>query len=161
MSTLTVGKRAPAFRLRDQRGREVSLSDFAGRKLLVFFYPKADTPGCTKQACSVRDASAVLKALDVAAIGISPDKPDMQGKFDHKFNLGFPLLSDVEHTVAEAWGVWAEKSMYGRTYMGIVRSSFLVDEDGKVAAAWYGVKPQETVPKAVEALKGGVRKNAG
>lgn len=154
MDRLQSGDEAPAFSLRDQNGDVVNLSDFAGRKLLVYFYPEADTPGCTKQSCSVRDSRAELRSLGVDVVGISPDVPDKQGQFDQKYGLGFPLLADTDHAAAEAYGVWGEKTLYGRTYMGIVRSSFLIDEEGKVAGAWYKVKPEETIPKAMEALAG-------
>ena len=146
MAQLKVGGKAPAFSLADQEGNKISLSDFKGRKLLVYFYPKADTPGCTKQACSVRDASEDLKAADIAAVGISPDQPAKQKKFDDKYTLGFPLLSDPEHKVARAYGAWGQKSMYGKTYEGIIRSSFLVDEKGKILQVSYKVKPLDTVP---------------
>lgn len=154
MTTLSPGDPAPGFTLPDQEGKPVSLSDFAGRKLLVYFFPKADTPGCTKQSCAVRDALPDLTEAGTAAVGISPDPPKAQDRFDRKYQLGFPLLSDAAHEVAEAYGVWAEKSMYGKTYMGIVRSAFLVDEDGRIAGAWYKVSPGDTVPKALAALKG-------
>ncbi|MCX7031639.1 MAG: peroxiredoxin [Spirochaetes bacterium] len=119
--------------LKDQHGKTVRLSDFRGRRLLVYFYPKADTPGCTKQSCSVRDARPDLASLGVDVVGIS---------------------ADTDHAVCEAWGVWGDKSMYGKVYQGITRSSFLVGEDGRLRAAWYKVKPEETVPKAREALAG-------
>jgi peroxiredoxin Q/BCP len=154
MDRLEPGDPAPPFSLRDQNGNTVSLSDHAGRKLLVYFYPEADTPGCTKQSCAVRDARTEFGSLGVDVVGISPDDPGEQDKFDRKFGLGFPLLADTDHAVADAYGVWGEKTLYGRTYMGIVRSSFLIDENGNVARAWYKVKPQETVPKAMEALAG-------
>src|SRR6187402_1106284 len=128
--TLSPGDKAPAIALPDQSGSKVKLSDFKGRKVLVFFYPKADTPGCTTQACGLRDVLGEVG--DTAIVGISPDKPAALKKFDTKYSLGFPLLSDVDHSVAEAFGVWQEKSMYGRKYMGILRSAFLVDEKGKV-----------------------------
>jgi peroxiredoxin Q/BCP len=130
----------------------VRLSDFAGRRLLVYFYPKSDTPGCTAQSCSVRDHRAGLKKLGVDVVGISPDKPAAQARFDQKFGLGFPLLSDPDHAAAQAFGTWGEKSLYGRKYMGIVRSSFLVGADGRIERAWYGVKPADTVPEARAAL---------
>lgn len=149
---LTTGDKAPQFTLSDQSGETVKLSDFGGRKLLVYFYPKADTPGCTIQSCAVRDASADLGEKGVAAVGISPDAPDRQGKFDVKYGLGFPLLADEDHKVAEAYGVWGEKSMYGKTYMGIVRSAFLIDEQGLIEAAWYKVSPKETMPNLMAAL---------
>jgi thioredoxin-dependent peroxiredoxin len=153
MTKLAVGDKAPDFRLVDQQGRTVRLADFAGRKLLVYFYPRADTPGCTAQSCSVRDARAGLETLGVAAVGISPDAPARQQKFDEKYGLGFPLLSDPDHAVAEAWGAWGEKTMYGKKVQGIVRSSFLVDEHGRIAQAAYKVKPEDTVPKAKAALE--------
>jgi peroxiredoxin Q/BCP len=143
---------APDFELEDQNGNKVRLADYRGRKVLLYFYPKADTPGCTKQACSVRDSRQQLGDLEVDALGISPDLPPKQKKFDEKYDLGFPLLSDPRHEVAEAYGVWGRKSMRGREYMGIIRSSFLVDEQGRVIETWYKVKPEDTVPRAREAL---------
>ena len=153
MAQPDIGDKAPAFTLLDQKGKKVKLSDFKGRKLLLYFYPKADTPGCTKQACNVRDAREDLTTAGVAAVGISPDPPAKQQKFDTKHGLGFPLLADEDHKVAEAYGAWGEKSMYGKKYMGIIRSAFLIDEKGKIAAAWYKVSPKDTVPKALAALE--------
>ncbi len=152
MPQLRPGDTAPTFSLLDQHGRRVMLSDFRGRKLLVYFYPKADTPGCTKQACSIRDHRQDLTGLGVAVVGISPDQPEAQRRFDEKYALGFALLSDADHAVAEAYGVWGEKRLYGKTTHGIIRSSFLIDETGAIAHTWYRVKPEETVPKAREAL---------
>ena len=149
---LAPGDKAPAFALADQSGAVHKLAGHKGRKILVYFYPKADTPGCTVQSCSVRDARRDFAKQGVDVLGISPDKPAAQQKFDDKYSLGFPLLADEDHAVAEAYGVWGEKSMYGRKYMGIVRSAFLIDEKGKIAAAWYGVSPKETVPGAITAL---------
>jgi peroxiredoxin Q/BCP len=154
MDRLEPGDKAPPFSLRDQAGETVNLSDYAGRKVLVYFYPEADTPGCTKQACAVRDSRSDLASLGVDVVGISPDEPDKQARFDQKYGLGFPLLADTDHAVADAYGVWGEKTLYGRTYMGIVRSAFLVDEGGKVAHAWYKVRSEDTVPNALEALAG-------
>jgi peroxiredoxin Q/BCP len=151
---LAVGDKAPAFALADQTGATHELADHKGRKILVYFYPKADTPGCTTQSCSVRDFRKDLGKQGVDVIGISPDKPSAQQKFDTKYGLGFPLLADEDHAVAEAFGVWGEKSMYGRKYMGIVRSAFLIDEKGKIAATWYGVSPKDTVPGVLAALGG-------
>ena len=153
MALLQVGDKAPEFELLDQNNNKVSLSNYSGQKLLIYFYPKADTPGCTTQSCSVRDAAEDLSSLNMSAVGISPDQPDKQLKFDEKFNLGFPLLSDPDHEMAEAYGAWGEKKNYGKTYMGIIRSSFLVDEEGKIAQAAYGVKPGDTVPKAKAAVE--------
>ena len=147
---LEPGDKAPAFTLSDQSGKKVKLSDFKGRKVLVYFYPKADTPGCTTQACGLRDAFP--KIGDTVVLGISPDKPAAQEKFDKKYGLGFPLLSDTDHAVADAYGTWGEKSMYGKKYFGIVRSAFLVDEKGKIAEAWYKVSPKATVENLLAAL---------
>ncbi|HET6449948.1 MAG TPA: thioredoxin-dependent thiol peroxidase [Spirochaetia bacterium] len=151
-ATLSPGQKAPGFQLKDQNGATVRLSDFAGRKVLLYFYPKADTPGCTTQSCAVRDARQDMKKLNVDVLGLSPDTPEDQKKFDAKFSLGFPLLADTDHAVAEAYAVWGEKTSYGKTSMGIIRSSFLVDENGLIQRAWYKVKPEDTVPKAREAL---------
>ena len=153
MSQLRKGDNAPDFDLEDQKGNTVKLSDYSGKKLLVYFYPKADTPGCTKQACSVRDARSELSNSGLTVVGISPDAPRKQKEFEEKYDLNFPLLSDTDHAIADAYGAWGEKSMYGKKYQGIIRSSILVDENGKVAETWYKVKPEETVPKAMEALK--------
>jgi peroxiredoxin Q/BCP len=152
MATLAVGDRAPAFALTDQHGEVVKLSGFKGRKLVVFFYPKADTPGCTQQACNVRDSVATLRRRGASVVGISPDPPTKQQRFDVKHELGFPLLSDADHAVADAWGAWGEKSMYGKKYFGVVRSVFVVDEKGRLAAVHYKVSPKDTVPSALAAL---------
>jgi thioredoxin-dependent peroxiredoxin len=148
---LSPGDPAPAISLLDQNGDTVSLSQFEGRKVLVYFYPKADTPGCTTQSCGLRDIAGQVG--DTAIVGISPDKPEKQKKFDDKYGLGFPLLSDPEHQVAEAFGVWGEKKLYGKAYMGIVRSAFLVDESGKIEQAWYKVSPKDTPANLLKALK--------
>jgi peroxiredoxin Q/BCP len=152
--TLEAGDPAPPFALLDQHGNEVRLEQFKGRTLLLYFYPAADTPGCTTQSCSIRDALPDLSATGVDAIGISPDTPEDQLKFDQKFGLGFPLLSDLDHAVAAAYGAWGQKTNYGKTYEGIIRSAFLVDPDGRVQATFYKVKPADTVPKAQAALAG-------
>jgi peroxiredoxin Q/BCP len=152
MALLKKGDKAPSFQLMDQNGTQVSLKNFKGKKLLVYFYPKADTSGCTKQACSVRDAMPDLKSVGVAAIGISPDKPEKQKKFDEKYSLGFPLLADEDNSVAKGYGAWGEKKMYGKAYEGIIRSAFLIDEKGKVIEAWYKVSPADTVPNARRTL---------
>ncbi len=147
---LDPGDNAPDFTLLDQGGNPVSLGAQAGHKVLVYFYPKADTPGCTTQACGLRDS---LEAIgDTVVLGISPDLPDKQAKFDAKYGLGFPLLSDPDHSVAEAFGVWGERSMYGRKYMGIIRSAFLVDAAGRIEQAWYKISPKDTPTKLRQAL---------
>src|SRR4051812_49389360 len=152
MAQLTAGNRAPAFTLTDQHGKKVKLSDFKGKKVVVYFYPKADTPGCTTQSCALRDAEPDLKKLKAAVLGISPDAPEKQLKFDEKYGLGFPLLADEDHAVAEAFDVWGEKKNYGRTYMGIIRSAFLVDEKGKIEEAWYKVSPKATAENLLKAI---------
>jgi peroxiredoxin Q/BCP len=152
MATLEPGDEAPPFALPDQHGRTVRLEGFRGRKLLVYFYPEADTPGCTKQSCAVRDRLEDLGTIGTDVVGISPDLPDRQLAFDQKYGLGFPLLSDPDHAIAEAWGTWGEKTRDGRTSVGIIRSSFLVDEDGRIDRAWYAVKPEATVPSVLAAL---------
>lgn len=152
---LAVGDRAPAFALKDQDGKTVRLSSFKGKRVVVYFYPKADTPGCTQQSCNLRDAFPQLKKLKAVVVGISPDPPEKQKKFDDKYGFGFPLLADTDHKVAEGWGVWAQKTLYGRKFMGIVRSAFVVDEKGKLAGVFYKVSPKDTVPKVEGVLRGG------
>ncbi len=147
---IEAGEQAPQFTLPDQDGNDVSLADHAGRTVVLYFYPKADTPGCTKQACGLRDALPDLG--DAAVVGISPDKPAALTRFDTKYGLGFPLLSDPDHAVAEAYGAWGEKKNYGRTYMGIIRSAFLVDEEGRIEQAWPKISPADTPAKLKAAL---------
>jgi thioredoxin-dependent peroxiredoxin len=152
MAPLQPGDQAPPFALTDQHGRTVRLEDFGGRRVLVYFYPEADTPGCTTQSCDLRDHRQELGGLDVDVLGISPDAPDKQLAFDRKYGLGFPLLADEDHVVADAWGTWTEKERNGRRYEDILRSSFLVGPDGRIEHAWYGVRPKDTVPEALAAL---------
>ena len=149
---LKAGDPAPDFALPDQTGDTVRLSDFRGRKVLVYFFPKADTPGCTAQSCGLRDVADQIGTT--AIVGISRDKPAAQKKFDEKYNLGFTLLSDEDHAVADAFGAWGERSMYGKKHMGIIRSAFLVDEDGKVAEAWPRISPKDTPANLLKALAG-------
>ena len=150
MPNLKPGDKAPVFTLPDQSGAKVRLSALKGHAVLVYFYPKADTPGCTAQSCGLRDVLGDIG--DAAVIGISPDKPAKQAKFDQKYGLGFPLLADEDHAVAEAYAVWTEKSMYGRKYMGILRSAFLVDEKGELVEVWYKISPQDTAKRLLQAL---------
>jgi thioredoxin-dependent peroxiredoxin len=145
------GDKAPTFTLADQDGKKVKLSDFKGRKVLVYFYPKADTPGCTTQACGLRDILGDVG--DTAILGVSPDEPSKQKKFDDKYGLGFPLLADTDHAVAESYGAWGTKSMYGRTYQGVIRSAFLVDEKGRIAQAWPKISPKDTPKNLLAALR--------
>jgi peroxiredoxin Q/BCP len=147
---LSVGDRAPDFSLRDQTEKVVDLQSYRGRPVLVYFYPKADTPGCTTQACGLRDILGDVG--EAAVIGVSPDAPAKQAKFDQKYGLGFPLLADDDHAVAEAYGVWGEKKNYGKTYMGIIRSAFLVDAEGNLAEVWYKISPADTPKKLLAAL---------
>lgn len=147
------GKKAPAFTLLDQHENKVQLSKLAGKKVLVYFYPKADTPGCTTQACGLRDISNQVG--DTVIIGISPDKPAKLQKFDEKYGLGFTLLSDESHAVAEKYGLWVEKKNYGKTYMGVQRAAFLIDETGKVEKAWPKISPADTPKNLLAALAGG------
>jgi peroxiredoxin Q/BCP len=147
---LKVGDQAPAIELLDQNGKTVSLAKLGKKKVLVYFYPKADTPGCTTQSCGLRDIKGDLGRT--AIIGISPDKPDKLKKFDDKYELGFTLLSDIEHTVSLAYKVWKKKSMYGREYMGIERSAFLIDANGIIQEAWYKISPKDTPLNLLKAL---------
>lgn len=147
---LEEGQAAPAIKLADQDGNVVTLASQKGHKTLVYFYPKADTPGCTKQSCGLRDIA--MKIGNTQILGISPDPSEKQKKFDDKYSLGFPLLADTEHEVADAYGVWGEKSMYGKTYMGITRSAFLVDEKGNLEKVWYKISPDDTPKNLLKAL---------
>lgn len=147
---LKVGDKAPAIELLDQNGKTVSLAKLGKKKVLVYFYPKADTPGCTTQSCGLRDIKADIGRT--AIIGISPDKPEKLKKFDDKYELGFTLLSDVENTVSLAYKVWKKKSMYGREYMGVERSAFLIDANGIIQEAWYKISPKDTPLNLLKAL---------
>ncbi|HAZ33355.1 MAG TPA: thioredoxin-dependent thiol peroxidase [Acidimicrobiaceae bacterium] len=144
------GSAAPKIKLLNQDGDTVALSSFKGRKVLIYFYPKADTPGCTTQSCALRDIAGEIG--DTVIIGISPDAPAKLKKFDDKYSLGFTLLSDEDHAVAEQFGVWVEKSMYGRKYMGVQRSSFLIDEKGRIERAWPKISPKDTPTQLLNAL---------
>jgi thioredoxin-dependent peroxiredoxin len=147
------GEQAPDFELPDQDGREVKLSNFRGTPVVVYFYPKADTPGCTTQACGVRDHRSDYSALGATVLGISPDPVAKVKKFQEKYDLDFPLLADADHAVADAYGVWVQKSMYGRTYFGNERTTFIIDPDGRVAQALRKVKPGEHDEQVLEALQ--------
>ena len=147
---LKPGDKAPAIELLYQNGKTLTLAKFAKRKVLVYFYPKADTPGCTAQSCGLRDIKDQIGRT--AIIGISPDKFEKQKKFDDKYELGFPLLADTENVVAKAYKVWKKKSMYGREYMGIERSAFLIGPDGVILEAWYKISPKDTPANLLKAL---------
>jgi peroxiredoxin Q/BCP len=148
--TLRPGDKAPAFALSDQHGKKIRLSQFKGRRVLIFFYPKALTPGCTTQACGLRDVADQVG--DTVILGISPDTPDKQLAFDEKHGLGYPLLADTDHAVADAYGVWGEKKLYGRAYMGIIRSAFLIDGKGRIEQAWYKISPKDTPKRLLAAV---------
>jgi len=152
MSELTVGAKAPTFSLPDQSGKTISLADFSGKTVVLYFYPKDDTPGCTTQACSYRDEYAEFKKKGVIVLGMSPDDAESHAKFAEKFSLRFPLLADEGHKVAEKYGVWVEKSMYGKKYMGVERSTFVIGGDGKLTAIYRKVKPSETVAEVLAGL---------
>ena len=144
---LATGDKAPAFSLHDADGNTVKLSDYKGRKVIVYFYPAASTPGCAKQACDFRDNLGELNSAGLDVVGISPDKPEKLAKFRDAEKLTFPLLSDPERKVLSAWGAFGEKTMYGRVVQGVIRSSFVVDEQGKIEVAQYNVKATGHVAK--------------
>ncbi len=139
---LSAGEIAPDFTLPDQGGNELTLSDLHGQWVVVYFYPRADTPGCTIQACGVRDRGADYAALGARVLGVSPDPVEEVSKFAEKFNLDFTLLADADHAVAEAYGTWGEKSMYGKKYMGVERATFLIDRAGAIARVFPKVSPK-------------------
>ena len=150
---LEVGDKAPAFRAKDQEGKTVSLADFKGKKVVLYFYPKDDTPGCTKEACSFRDGWSKYRKRGVAVLGVSTDDEKSHRKFAEKFSLPFPLLADPEKRIVTDYGVWGEKSMYGRKYMGTHRVTYVIDEKGKIAAVWPKVKPDGHADEILEAIE--------
>jgi peroxiredoxin Q/BCP len=152
MALLAVGDKAPAFKSTDQDGEPVSLSDYKGQKLVVYFYPKDDTPGCTKEACSIRDGWSQFRRRKVAVLGVSVDDAKSHRKFVDKFSLPFRLAADTDKAIVKAYGVWGEKSMYGRKYMGTHRVTYLIDEKGKIAAVWPKVKPEGHAEEILEAV---------
>ncbi|MBR0651463.1 thioredoxin-dependent thiol peroxidase [Roseomonas terrae] len=153
MTELAEGSNAPAFRMAASGGREVSSDALKGQPYLLYFYPKANTPGCTTQACGVQEALPQLAHLGLEIIGVSPDAIPAIEKFAKKYGLSFPLASDEDHKVAEAYGVWVQKSLYGRTFMGVERTSFLVGADGKIVRIWRKVKPAEHAAQVLEAAR--------
>ncbi|MGB3771704.1 MAG: thioredoxin-dependent thiol peroxidase [Rhodococcus sp. (in: high G+C Gram-positive bacteria)] len=152
-SRLAAGDAAPALSLSDADGNTVSLADYAGKRVVVYFYPAAGTPGCTKQACDFRDSLAQLNEAGLDVLGVSPDKPAKLAKFRDQEGLTFPLLSDPEKSTLEAWGAFGEKSMYGKTVTGVIRSTFVVGEDGAIEVAQYNVKATGHVAKLIRDLK--------
>lgn len=149
---MNVGDKAPDFELRDQDGKTVRLSDHAGRTVVLYFYPRADTPGCTTQACGIRDHRAAYADAGAVVLGVSPDEPEALRKFADKHGLDFTLLADPDHEVAEAYGVWVEKNMYGKKRMGIQRATFIVDGDGRIAKAFPKVSPKTHDDVVLDAL---------
>lgn len=149
---LEKGERAPDFELTSAEGETVRLSDFEGRRVILFFYPKAGTPGCTKQACGFRDNWPKIEGAGATVIGVSPDTPEDLAAWKEEESLPYTLLSDRDHEVAEAYGVWGEKKMFGKAYMGIVRSHFIIDEEGRLADVQYNVKPDKSVERALGAI---------
>jgi peroxiredoxin Q/BCP len=150
---LAVGDKAPPFTLNDADGNKVKLSDFKGKKVVLYFYPKDLTPGCTVEACAFRDDVGPLKKLGAVVLGVSADSEKTHGKFRAKHSLNFPLLADVNHEVSEQYGAWQEKSMYGRKYWGIARITYIIDEKGKVAKAYEKVKPAGHSEEVIAAIK--------
>ncbi len=151
---LEIGDRAPDFKALTDSGESIKLSDYRGKKIVLYFYPKDDTPGCTKQACGFRDESDAVAEHNAVVLGVSPDSEASHVKFRDKYELGFPLLVDEDHAIAESYGVWGEKKMYGRSYMGIIRSHFVIGEDGKILDARVKVSPAESVKHALKAISG-------
>ncbi|WP_148072606.1 thioredoxin-dependent thiol peroxidase [Bythopirellula goksoeyrii] len=147
------GQKAPAFNLSADDGSKVKLSDFTGKPVVLYFYPKDDTPGCTREACAFRDAKAALKKAGAVVLGVSPDDVASHTKFRDKYKLNFPLLADPDHKVAEKYGAWREKNMYGKKSMGIQRSTFLIDPAGKIARVWKRVQVDGHDEKVLEAIK--------
>ena len=152
MSELVIGTPTPAFTAPDQSGATVSLSDFKGKTVILYFYPKDDTPGCTTQACSFRDEYAAFKKKGAVVLGVSPDSAKKHTKFIEKFSLPFTLLADEDHAISLAYNVWVEKSMYGKKYMGVERSTFVIDGDGKLKAIYRKVKPAEHIAEVLADL---------
>ena len=149
----SVGEMAPDFELKKQDDETVKLSDYRGKKVLLFAYPKADTPGCTTQACGFRDNFAQIETSNAVVLGISPDTPEVLAKWIDKVSLQYDLLSDPEHTVLEAWGAWGEKSMYGKTYEGVIRSHWIIGEDGTVLDEQIKISPKKSIEKALAFLE--------
>jgi peroxiredoxin Q/BCP len=152
MSELTTGMQAPAFTSTDQNGKPVSLSDFSGQKVILYFYPKDDTPGCTAEACDFRDNYNGLVAKGINVLGVSVDSEASHQKFVTKHNLPFPLLADTDHQIVEAYGVWGEKNMYGKKYMGVNRTTFIIDEDGIISHIIKKVDTKNSTAQVVELL---------
>lgn len=152
MEKLAVGDQAPDFETVTDQGTKFKLSELRGKRVILYFYPKDDTPGCTTQACGFRDHYPAIGDKNAVVLGVSPDDAESHQKFKTKFSLPFPLLVDTDHAIADAYGVWGEKSMYGKTFMGVIRSHFVIDETGKLIDVQYKVSPQDSIDKAIGAL---------
>lgn len=152
-----VGERAPDFEAVDHEGRRVRLRDFPGRRVVLYFYPKDGTPGCTREACSFRDVHAELQRVGVVVLAVSPDPPDSHRRFRERHSLPFPLLSDQDHRIAQAYGVWAQKNFYGKKVWGVARTTFLIGPDGRVERVWRRVKPDRHGEEVLQALRESVR----
>jgi peroxiredoxin Q/BCP len=152
MATVAIGDQAPDFTALTDQGEALKLSDLRGKRVILYFYPKDDTSGCTTQACGFRDQYPVIEEKNAVVLGVSPDSVKSHQKFKTKYNLPFTLLVDEDHAVAAAYGVWGEKSMYGKKYMGIIRSHFVIDEQGKIVDVQYKVSPADSIKKAVQIL---------
>ena len=152
MTKLNIGDKAPDFTAVTDQGETVRLSDYRGKRVVLYFYPKDDTSGCTKQACGFRDNYEIIEEKNAVVLGVSPDGVASHQKFKSKYDLPFTLLVDEDHAIAELYGVWGEKSMYGRKYMGIIRSHFIIDEDGVIVDVKYKVSPTKSVETALKAL---------
>jgi len=151
-SDLKVGQKAPDFTVMDDKGEKVKLADLKGKKVVLYFYPKDDTPGCTKEACAFRDGIDKIKKRGAVVLGVSADSVESHKKFKSKFDLNFPLLADSDKKMVEAYGVWKEKSMYGKKYMGIERTTFVIDENGKITHIFPKVKVDQHYDEVLEAL---------
>lgn len=152
MAQLKPGDQAPAFAATTDNGERITLENLRGQRVILYFYPKDDTPGCTTQACGFRDNYTAIQEKNAVVLGVSPDDAESHRNFKRKFDLPFPLLVDEDHQMAERYGVWGEKTMNGRTYMGVIRSHFVIDEEGKIVDAHYSVKPEESITEAISAL---------
>lgn len=152
MAELQVGDVAPDFQAQTDTGETVSLSDYRGKRVVLYFYPKDDTSGCTTQACSFRDAYAEIEEKNAVVLGVSPDGVESHQKFKTKYDLPFTLLVDADHSIADSYGVWGEKTNYGKKYMGIIRSQFVIDEEGKITGLKYNVAPKNSLDEAVKVL---------
>lgn len=152
MNQLSVGEMAPDFRAETDEGKEIALQDYRGQRVVLYFYPKDDTSGCTTQACGFRDHYPEIEEKNVVVLGISPDGAESHRKFKSKYDLPFTLLVDSDHAIADTYGTWGEKSMYGRNYMGIIRSHFIIDEEGRLVDVQYKISPKNSIKKALASV---------